>query len=293
MRLAVSCQGSFPSLVSCAKPAVANSVPDPAAIPPKVDKLLRSYEYTPYSSFSPAARLKTRNNGEEEVIVSTNGTFRVKGVSRAEERRITMIEWRVAAKIVEEKMGLYHNEERQEMFRKHHDAVEELASSFSWELAVEYDITQRELAAADWSHDLGSLDNVAVSRLYLQSLSISRGPASVPAPATPSRKRHAPSDEVTPAPAKRIASGNCFRCGGAGHVPADCVATTTSAGRKPATVLQGGSHRNTLLATNGKQYCFRFARRSCASGGNCSNFHGCSLCGDTSHGAASCTRSAN
>lgn len=223
------------------------------------------------------------------MVLNSSGTWSVKTTNRHDERRISPIEWRAAARVVEERMRIHHGESRAEMFKAHHLVVEGIAASHSWDLAVEYDMTQREIAAADWDHNLDTLDQGALMRLALQATVVR---AAAPTPSTPSRKRHAPGGDSTPTSAKRFASSHCFRCGGAGHIPADCVASATSAGRTPASVLKSGRNKSTLLAENGKQYCFSFARGTCNAGGSCANFHGCSICGDSAHGAASCSRAA-
>lgn len=171
------------------------------------------------------------------------------------------------------------------MFRAHHLVVKGIAASHNWELAVEYNMRQREIAAAEWDHNLDMLDQAALIQLALQATVIRAAP---PAPTTLSCKRKTPGGDGTPSSMKCLASGHCFWCGGAAHMPADCVASATSARRAPAPVHKTGRNKNTLLAKNGKQYCFSFAHGSCHTARNCANFHGCSICRDTVHGAASC-----
>lgn len=253
-----------------------------------MDEALKQYKYTPYTGFSAAARLKAQRS-DEEMVLNPSGSWSVKTTPRTDEHCITPIEWRAAARVVEDRMCAHHGEEREKMFRMHHLVVDGLAWSYGWDLAVEYDISQRELAAADWEHNLETLDQTALIRLALQAASIK---VNTPAPATPSRKRSTLSGDSGTVSAKHIASGHCFRCGGTGHIPADCVASSTSAGRNPTPILQNGRNKNTLVATHGKQYCFTFARGACNAGGSCTNYHGCSICGETAHGAASCSKAA-
>lgn len=73
-----------------------------------------------------------------------NGTWSAQPISHAtDERDIIMLEWWAAARMVENRMHLHLGDERTKMFRKHHLVVEDFAGSHRWELAVEYDISQR------------------------------------------------------------------------------------------------------------------------------------------------------
>lgn len=96
------------------------------------------------------------------MVLNASGSWTVKSVPRNDECRITPIEWRSAARVVEDRMHVHHGDERAEMFKLHHLVVEGIAISHTWDLAVEYDMSQRELAAADWSHNLGLLDQTAL-----------------------------------------------------------------------------------------------------------------------------------
>jgi len=85
--------------------------------------------------------------------------------------------------------------------------------------------------------------------------------------------------------------GFCFRCGAVGHFPGDCSSSSTVAGKQCYAVAKGPNlkTKHSLLAQDGRQFCFNFARfGTCRFGSGCSNFHGCSICQSSSHGAGSC-----
>lgn len=81
----------------------------------------------------------------------------------------------------------------------------------------------------------------------------------------------------------------CFQCSGSGHLPPDCKAEFTTARKKTAPIASSSKSGNALLTPNGKHFCFNWSRNSsCHFGDTCTGFHGCSICGESSHGAGSC-----
>src|SRR5260221_10489349 len=64
----------------------------------------------------------------------------------------------------------------------------------------------------------------------------------------------------------------CFRCGFARHLPADCKAKSTSAGRPVMALSTDAQSKNTLITSDGKQLCFNWAKDSTCS------FHGAFQC---------------
>ncbi|KAG2158082.1 uncharacterized protein EDB93DRAFT_1246567 [Suillus bovinus] len=93
---------------------------------------------------------------------------------------------------------------------------------------------QRELAHANHDHNLTGLN---IAALALANNKIASATVQAVAPSSPS-KRSAPSD-FSSSPHKKshtFASNHCFRCGANGHLPADCPADTTIAG-KPVAAL--------------------------------------------------------
>lgn len=183
-------------------------------------------------------------------------------------------------------MRAYFGEERAEDFAAHHKIVMDLSRSHGWETAVDYDIQQRELVASNPLHDLRSLD---ISALTLITTRPSSSSNSAPQTFPSASKRPNPSQQEHSSSPRKKQKPFCFRCGAAGHFPADCEAETTSAGKPTARVTSTPKSKHALLASNGKQYCFNWSRASsCSYGSACTNLHECSLCGEPNHGAASC-----
>jgi hypothetical protein len=172
---------------------------------------------------------------------------------------------------------------RAEAFAQHHKLVMDLGRSHSWDIAMEYDIQQREAVALNPSHDLAILDLAALTIISTRPVTLT-----VPVSSSSPTKRSFPHDSPSNLPRKRHRS-HCFRCGSSGHFPFECKEDQTSAGKPTAPLAPNGKSKHALLAPGGKQFCFNWARQSsCSFGGTCSNFHGCSICGEASHGAGSC-----
>jgi hypothetical protein len=239
--------------------------------------------HTPYTALTLTARLKAAR-GEEEFIVNTQGGLTAKGLDRRSEKVISTVDWHAASRAAEDRICLYHGEAQASAFAAHHRVVMDLRRSHSWEIAMDYDIQQRELAALNPAHDLSGLDTAALTVIATRPAP----PATMPQHTFPSPKRALPNDAPMPAPKKKQHSC-CFQCGAPGHLPGDCTASTTSHGRPAASIAHSAKSKHTLLAPNGKQFCFNWARGSaCSFDSACSNFHGCSLCGESSHGAGTC-----
>lgn len=268
-----------------------------AVIPPKVEDALRQYKYVPYLAITPAARLHAARNGDEAFSFNTQGNIVAKGLDRSRERTIKFHDWLTASRAVEERITFYHGANRGAAFVSHHKIVSELTSSHGWEIAQEYDIAQRELAAQNPAHNLTGLDTNALTLVATQAAArVALATQSLPHhTSTSPLKRSAPGDHsfgASQSPRKK-ARVHCFRCGHSGHLPGDCSAETTSAGKTVAPITATAKSRHALTAANGKHYCFNWARSSsCSFGTNCTNVHGCSICGESSHGAGSCPQRA-
>lgn len=268
-----------------------------AIIPPKVEDALRQYKYVPYLAITPAARLHAARNGDEAFSFNTQGNIVAKGLDRSRERTIKFHDWLTASRAVEERITFYHGANRGAAFVSHHKIVSELTSSHGWEIAQEYDIAQRELAAQNPAHNLTGLDTNALTLVATQAAArVALATQSLPHhTSTSPLKRSAPGDHsfgASQSPRKK-ARVHCFRCGHSGHLPGDCSAETTSAGKTVAPITATAKSRHALTAANGKHYCFNWARSSsCSFGTNCTNVHGCSICGESSHGAGSCPQRA-
>lgn len=268
-----------------------------AIIPPKVEEALKQYKYVPYIAITPAAHLHAFRSGDEAFSFNNQGNLIAKGLDRSKERAIKFHEWLTASRAVEERITALHGASRGAAFASHHKVVSELASSHGWEIAHEYDITQRELAAQNPAHNLTGLDMNALTLVATQAaarIALVAQQIAHPPPPSP-LKRAAPSEyssgvPQTPRKKPRL---HCFRCGHSGHLPGDCSAETTSAGKPVAPITATAKSRHALTAANGKHYCFNWARASsCPFGSNCTNFHGCSICNENGHGAGACNQRA-
>jgi len=243
----------------------------------------------PYASLTHSARAKAAR-GEEDFIINAHGGLTVKGFDRRDERAIELVDWLGAARVAEERTRAHHGNVRADALASHHQIVTDLARSHGWPVAVEYDIKQRELAAQHPQHDLSFLDRdqltMIVTAIALAAKEVNQqNITSITAPASPTKRQRTDSTHATPR--KRL-SKQCFRCGFAGHMPESCKAETTSAGC-PVAAIDASRGKNCLVGPNNKPFCFNWAKdSSCPFGNNCRNLHTCSLCGGSSHGAASC-----
>jgi hypothetical protein len=251
------------------------------AVPQKADEAFRAFKYVPYTALSHSARLKAAR-GEEDYGVNAQGGLTAKGLDRRDKNNIEMVDWQAAAHAAEACIRAYHGEERAKALTAHHRVVLDIARLHSWSVAVEYDIQQREIASYHLTHDVSAMDVQAFA------LITARKPSLLSSGVTTKRPRSPDGSEAHPRK-KRQSQSCCFRCGLSGHMPGDCRANTTTAGKTAAAIAKGAKSRHGLLAPNGQQFCFNWARASsCAHGNQCSNYHGCSLCGEKGHGAGRC-----
>lgn len=263
--------------------------PSAASVPPKVEDAIRQFRYVPYTSLSHTARLRAAQ-GDDEFIINAQGGLTARGLDRRNEASITTLDWHAAARTVEERTRFHHGEARASALAMHHAIVLSLGRSHGWGFAVEYDIQQRELLASQPAHDISTLDSTCLMLISTRPRPVhAHIPAAAKAPGSPLKRTSPPRDVVAHNPPKRPRS-YCFRCGESGHYPYECSASTTSAGRQPAALASNAKSKHALQAPNGKHFCFSFAQKTaCPFAANCTNFHGCSLCGSRAHGAGSCT----
>lgn len=259
---------------------------------------IKAFRYTPYTAFTLASRATAAERSNDLVVSEAGGLSVVpRGLDRRDERNISQAEWRVAASANEQYIRKYHGVERGDGFASHHRIAEHIAVSHSWPICVDYDIQQREAVAHDPAHDLATLDTTSLAiittRHVLAKAAALPGASGPAHSAGPTRRAPATRTAGAPYPARMqqpsAPSGPCFRCGNGGHLPRECTATTTTAGRPVAPLAADSQSPHALAAGDHGMYCYRFARHShCSYGVKCKNVHSCSVCGDTKHGAASC-----
>ena len=236
----------------------------------------------PYTALTLPARQRAAR-GEEDFVINAQGGITAKGLDRRSERHIDVFDWLASAKAAEDRTRRYHGDDRADALAAHHNIVQSLTRTHGWPIAVEYDIQQRELVADNPAHDFRTLDTAALTiiatRVALASC--------VSHPTSP-LKRSASSERPSALPRKKSRT-YCFRCGLPGHLPSDCKNESTAAGKPSAALARGAKSKHTLAAPDGRQYCFSWAKSSSCSFSNaCTNFHGCSICGEASHGAGNC-----
>jgi hypothetical protein len=251
-----------------------------SAVPHKVEEAFRAFRYVPHTALTSSARLRAAR-GEEEFIINAQGGITAKGFDRRSEKIISTVNWFASAKAAEDRTRFHHGDIRAMALTGHHTIVMELARSHNWDIAMDYDIQQREAVALNPAHDLSGLDTAALTIIA------TRPP---PLSAIPLRTLKRPvSSDFEVSPSKKKPQGLCFRCGLLGHLPADCRSDSTAAGKAPAALARGAKSIHALVAQDGRQFCFNFAKSSsCSFGATCTNFHGCSVCRSASHGAGSC-----
>ncbi|KAG1893433.1 uncharacterized protein F5891DRAFT_985868 [Suillus fuscotomentosus] len=254
-------------------------------IPPKVEEAFKNYRYVPYSALTHIARSKAYLRGEESSFVFTTEGLTAKGLDRSNELSISTVDWIAASRTAEERTLFYWGVERANALSSHHQVVLDIGRTHSWLVAMHYDIQQRELAHANYDHNLAGLD---VAALTMSNNKVAHQPSQTQAP-VPSNKRPAPNDFAAAPRKKPHTQSCCFRCGGSNHLPGDCSAQFTAAGKPVAAIASNAKSKHALASADGRHYCFNWASSSnCSFGGACKNLHTCSICGDTSHGAGTC-----
>ncbi|KAF8572773.1 hypothetical protein K439DRAFT_1625542 [Ramaria rubella] len=241
------------------------------AIPPKAEEAFRTFRYLPYLALTTAARVKAD---------------RAKGLDRRSEKAISMVDWLAASKAAAEHTHFHWGDTRADTLSAHSSLIMELACSHGWDVAMEYDIQQREAVARNPTHNLATLDSTALTlittRITLKPPSAFLPSHPLPALSSSALKHPAVMDPTQPTSRKWIRSEQitCFRCGLAGHLPANCKAKCMTAGKPVTAIVSGSKGEHSLIAPSGKQFCFSWARAS-----------SCSLCGNSAHGAAACRTS--
>ncbi|KXN87116.1 hypothetical protein AN958_09204 [Leucoagaricus sp. SymC.cos] len=250
---------------------------------------IQKLDYISYTSITLANHCRaTFTPIIESPIIAELSSLLAKPIDRSNDRNISMQDWYGVAAAVERETRRCHGDERADALQHHHQNVIGILQTHSWQIAVDYDIQQRELAYMDKRHDYTTLDGNTISLIATKAAL--QAMRELQSAATSPLKRRFIEDSVEHSVSpKRQRGANCFRCGLLGHLPADCSATVITAGKPPAWLLPSARSLQALQLPNGSQFCFSFATRStCKFGSSCSFAHACSLCGGASHGAGSC-----
>ncbi|KXN91885.1 hypothetical protein AN958_11187 [Leucoagaricus sp. SymC.cos] len=229
------------------------------AIPPCAMSAIQRLDYVSYASITLMNCCRaTFTPMFESPIIAELLSLLAKPIDRSDDRNISMQDWcSIAAAVEHEANALQH----------HHQNVIGILQVHSWQIAVDYNIQQRELAYMDKRHDYSTLNGNTILLIMTKTEDIMALSASP-------EKQH---------------GINCFQCGLTGHLPANCTALVTTAGKLPAPLLLNARSPQSLQAPNSSQFCFTFtSQNSCRFGSACSFVHACSLCGGSLHDAGSC-----
>lgn len=205
------------------------------SFPQKFEEAFHHFQYVPYTTCTRAAYLKAAH-GEEDFTINAQGGLSAKGLDQRNERSISVVDWYAAATAAKGHIREHFGETKAMALAAHHKIVMDLGCSHSWEIAMDYNISQCELVTLCPTHDLSTLATAHVAD-QVTSHQIAK-PKSLPL-----------EERLLPLP--------CHQKSG-----------------------------NTLLAPNRKHFCFNWSWNSnCHFRYSCVGFHGCSLCGESSHGA--------
>ena len=255
--------------------------------------MLRHSACRVWSNKTKVARTKAAQS-DDSVVFGADGSLRLAMPDRKLDRSLPVEEFASIATAVVAATRKYHGDDRADRLHAHHNCVQRIMARYSWEVAREYDIRERESAAADPRHDLSVCNTELLAAIVteMQFQAALATPAPLPPGLVPAKCARDTQFVSTLARKKSVAPPQlCFRCGVTGHLPAACTSSTTTAGRPVAPIATGARSGNALLAPDGRQFCFNFAKMSlCTHGDSCRNAHACSLCADDAHGAAACPR---
>ncbi|KAG1726068.1 uncharacterized protein EDB91DRAFT_1086889 [Suillus paluster] len=235
-----------------------------ATVPPKVNEAFKAFKYVLYSTLTSSAWWQAIRSSKEAFTISASGSLMAKGLDRRNERSITLSDWIGATDVAEDRTEHYHVIACVKALKAHHSMVLGLSCSHSWDIAVEYDIQQCKMVAQHPQHDLSQLDDRALTIIATRI--------------------------VTRQPAVTASYGSsAFGAEEQTTYQGDCTAESTVTGHPTAHIASSAKSAHALTAPGGKIFCISWARfSSCHFANACINYHGCSICGDTAHGAGTC-----
>src|SRR6202011_4285549 len=115
------------------------------AIPTKAEDAFRQFKYVPYTALTLTVRLCAAR-GEEDYVINAQGGLTAKGLDRRSEKSISLIDWSAASETCEKRIRFHWGDTRAAAFEAHHKVVMKIARTHGWDIAMEYDIHQRDLA---------------------------------------------------------------------------------------------------------------------------------------------------
>jgi hypothetical protein len=198
-------------------------------LPKKIEDAFHNFKYIPYTELCKRALARAAKE-DDELIFNAKGFLTSKALNWEREWMITEIDWVHALKKAEEQICFHWGAIRANNLRVHHNIVIGLGTKLSWQLAVDYDMQQRDLAAKDPMHNLSMIDTVAVTILSARV----RATQSIPPPkhARPASNSGSPPPVYHKRLTWRISKVHCFCCRTTGHLPKNCSTDITSAGTK-------------------------------------------------------------
>ena len=145
-----------------------------------MEEAFRLFQYMPYTSLSTLAPVKA-SCSEDKVILNLSSGFSVKLLDQCNKKSISVVEWHAAARVAKERTRFHHGEAQANTLALHHKVVMDLGRTHSWEVTVEYDIQQHELSLLNPTHDLSSLDAMALTVIVTHtSVQLSHPPTTSP-----------------------------------------------------------------------------------------------------------------
>ncbi|KAF8235300.1 hypothetical protein L208DRAFT_1257720, partial [Tricholoma matsutake] len=102
-------------------------------------------------------------HGEEDFTINAQGGLSAKGLDQRNERSISVVDWYAAATAAKGHIREHFGETKAMALAAYHKIVMDLGCSHSWEIAMDYNISQCELVTLCPTHDLSTLATAHVA----------------------------------------------------------------------------------------------------------------------------------
>ncbi|TFY54469.1 hypothetical protein EVJ58_g8845 [Rhodofomes roseus] len=135
----------------------------------KIDDLIAQFKYVPYSSLTPAAHQKAAQS-DEAFVVDVDRSLKLKAPDQKSECSISLVDWLDAGKMVVAATCKHFGADRADRLTAHHGWVEHVTQAFGWDVAVEYDIREREAAAENPRHNLSTYNDKLALMIVVQGM---------------------------------------------------------------------------------------------------------------------------